>query len=70
MKLKKICKNKLAFTLVELVVVIAILAILASVATVATIAILNNARKSPVEGLASSIKTAVTVISKRVCLSS
>lgn len=61
MKLKKICKNKLAFTLVELVVVIAILAILASVATVATIAILNNARKTPVETLSTTIKTAVTV---------
>ncbi len=57
MRLKKLCKNKLAFTLVELVVVIAILGILAAVASVSTIAILNNARKTTTETAASAVKT-------------
>ena len=57
MRLKKMCKNKLAFTLVELVVVIAILGILAAVASVSTIAILNNARKTTAESAASAAKT-------------
>ena len=57
MRLKKMCKNKLAFTLVELVVVIAILGILAAVASVSTIAILNNARKTTAETAASAVKS-------------
>ena len=59
MRLKKICKNKLAFTLVELIVVIAILGILAAVASVATIAILNNTRKNAVSTDAGVVKTAL-----------
>lgn len=61
MKLKKLFKNKLAFTLVELIVVIAILAILASVATVSTIAILNNTRKTPVENAVDAVKNTITI---------
>ena len=61
MKLKKLFKNKLAFTLVELIVVIAILAILASVATVSTIAILNNTRKTPVENAIDAVKNTIAI---------
>lgn len=59
MRLKKICKNKLAFTLVELIVVIAILGILAAVASVATIAILNNTRKNATTTDAGIVKSAL-----------
>ncbi len=48
MKLRKICKNKLAFTLVELVVVIAIMAILAGAVAGAVVGVRASANKSEV----------------------
>ena len=49
MKLRKIFKNKLAFSLVELVVVIAIMAILAGAVAGAVVGVRDSANKNEVE---------------------
>ena len=56
MKLKKMFKNKLAFTLVELVVVIAILAILAGAVAGGVFGYLANARKTEIKDLAKEVE--------------
>ena len=55
MKLRKIFKNKLAFSLVELVVVIAIMAILAGAVAGAVVGVRDNANKNQVQTAASEV---------------
>lgn len=55
MKLRKMFKNKLAFSLVELVVVIAIMAILAGAVAGAVVGVRDNANKNQVQTAASEV---------------
>ena len=57
MRLRKMFKNKLAFTLVELVIAIAVMAILAGAVAGAVVGVRASAQKSAVTSPASSLKT-------------
>ena len=59
MRLRKMCKNKLAFTLVELVIAIAVMAILAGAVAGAVVGVRASAQKSAVTSPASSLKTSL-----------
>ena len=62
MKLRKMFKNKLAFTLVELVVVIAIMAILAGAVAGAVVGIRASANKSEVTDTADKFATQIQMM--------
>ena len=62
MKLRKIYKNKLAFSLVELVVVIAIMAILAGAVAGAVVGVRDNANKTEVTDTANELATQLSLI--------
>ena len=62
MKLKKLFKNKLAFSLVELVVVIAIMAILAGAVAGAVVGVRDNANKTEVSNTAGELATQLSMI--------
>ena len=62
MKLRKIFKNKLAFSLVELVVVIAIMAILAGAVAGAVVGVRASANKSEVTDTGSQLATQLSLI--------
>lgn len=62
MKLRKIYKNKLAFSLVELVVVIAIMAILAGAVAGAVVGVRENANKTEVSDAASKVAEQLEMI--------
>lgn len=57
MRLRKMFKNKLAFTLVELVIAIAVMAILAGVVTGSVLGARDSARRTAATTPASSLKT-------------